>query len=73
MKTNEIAAEAVKLVKAFEGGELHDDVKREAADLADYWLEFQFARADIECNWGEAKCERMFTQMRKQLRAMGLP
>ena len=73
MKTNEIPGEAEKLIKAFEGGELHGDVKPDAADLADYWVEAQFARIDIECNWGEAKCERMFTQMKKQLQAMGLP
>ena len=73
MKTNEIAAEAVELVKAFEAGELHDDVERAAADLADYWVEFQFARTDIECAWGDAKCKRMFAEMKKQLRAMGLP
>ena len=73
MKTNEIAVEAVKLLEAFEGWELHNDVKREAADLADYWVEFQFARTDIECTWGDAKCERMFEQMKKQLRKMGLP
>lgn len=73
MKTNEIAGEAEKLINAFRAGELHEDVKWEAADLADYWVEAQFARTDIECNWEEAKSERMFKQMKKQLRAMGLP
>lgn len=46
--------------------------ERTADALADFWVESQFARVDIECDWDEDKCDRMHKRMVKQLQALGL-
>lgn len=74
MKNNEIKADAAQLVNAFDAGELAwTGCARTAGDLADFWIEHQFARVDVECDWSDAKCARMAGRMTAQLKAMGLP
>lgn len=73
MNNNEIKNEAAKLLKAFDAGELAGYCdERTAEALADFWIEFQFARVDIECDWNDAKCERMCSRMTAELKKLGL-
>ncbi|NBT36419.1 MAG: hypothetical protein EBT03_12950 [Betaproteobacteria bacterium] len=73
MNNTEMKSEAAWLVAAYDSGELDwAGYKRTAADLAEFWIESQFARVDIDCDWSDAKCTRMGALMRKELRGLGL-
>lgn len=73
MNNKEFKAEAVNLVKEFDAGRVPYVEARSAADLADFWIEYQFARIDIDCDWNDAKCTRMHKRMFNELKALGLP
>lgn len=76
MNKIDVKKEAKKLVQDFDSdpdGFSEYDVERSAESLADFWIEYQFARTDIECDWTDKKCHRMNSQMFKELKALGIP
>jgi len=70
----DIVADAALLIAEFDAGRLEGYVRsRSAPELADFWVEYQFARTDWDCPWDDAECHRMFGLMQAQLLAAGLP
>lgn len=73
MNNNEIKAEAIKLINEFDAGSFENYVEERSAEaLADFWIEYQFARVDIECDWSDEKCSRMHKRMKAALNGLGL-
>ena len=74
MNNTMLKAEAAKLLAAFDAGEFEMYCEeRTARHLADYFIELQFARVDIDCDWNDVKCQRMFKRMQAALVELGLP
>lgn len=73
MNNEAMKAEAVKLLAAFDEGSIGMYCEeRTASALSEYWIEWQFARIDVDCDWSDAKCLRMGKRMEAALRGLSV-
>ena len=68
-----VYADARLFLAAYDSGELGDYVSERTAEaIADFWVESQFARTDVYCDWDDATAAEAFSAMRRELQALGV-
>ena len=73
MDKEKIKAEAAKCKAAFEAGEVDwAELDGSAADLADFWVEYQYSLPE-DCTWTNEEVEENFEAMKEALKALGIP
>lgn len=70
---SDISAEAKKLIAQADDISEGFKIEKNAESLADWWIEWHYARTDITPAWTDSEVDQYFQQMVEELVKMGLP